>query len=72
MKLLFGDGRDEDFVGDASQERGVHQLLRLEIGGEDDHQLERDLEFQTIAQGEIIDAAIHGQDPAVQQHGGRR
>jgi len=70
-KLLSGTGGTKILLGIRRRNAGVHQLFRLEVCGEDDHQLEGNLELQAITQVEVIHPSIHGQDPAVQQHGGR-
>src|SRR5262245_22206543 len=58
---------DGDLVGDPAQERFVGQRLGIEVGREDDQHFERDLEFLTGVQREVVHAALERHDPAVQE-----
>src|SRR6266699_2601615 len=78
LALLFEDapisiqrgGTYLDLVREAAEERRVHQLFRLEIGGEDHHLLEGNAEAFAGMQLEVIDAALEGHDPAIEKVGG--
>ena len=54
-------------VPDAAQERVVHQVLRVEVGREDDELLERHLELLAAGDGEEVVPVFQRQDPAVEQ-----
>ena len=58
---------DQDLVRNASQKGFVGQFVQGEVGGEDDEQLEGDVDFSAGAKGKEIDAAIERHDPAVEQ-----
>src|ERR1700728_1124784 len=58
-----------DFVGQAAQECGVHQVFRIEVCGEDHHLLEGDREALAGVQFQVVDAALEGHDPAIEQVG---
>ena len=54
-------------VLNAAQERLVHQLGRLDVGGEHRQHQERQVELLARLQREVVDAALERHDPAVQQ-----
>src|SRR6185436_14306455 len=56
-----------NLVVDTPQEGFVGQVGGLQVGGEDHHQLERDLKLASVPQREVIDAPVQRNDPAVQQ-----
>src|SRR5215471_11263131 len=51
----------------ATQERFVGQFVRVEVGREHHHELERHLELHAGGEGEVIDAPVEGDDPAIEQ-----
>jgi hypothetical protein len=57
----------QDLVADAAEERLVHQLGRLHVGGEHHQAVERDVELEARGQRQVIDAALERHDPAVEQ-----
>src|ERR1017187_571694 len=52
---------------DAAQEGLVGQVGRVQVGGEDHHQFERNLKFHARRQREVVDAAVQRNDPTVEQ-----
>jgi hypothetical protein len=66
-KLPIGDRANLDLGLNPAQETGVDQFGRVHVGREDDQHLEGDLNLFSARQGEEIDSAIKGHDPAVQQ-----
>ena len=58
---------DGDLVGNTAQERFVGQRRGVEVGGKDDEDVERDLEFLAGVQREVIDAAFERHDPPIEQ-----
>src|SRR5581483_5219468 len=58
---------DLDLGLDAPQERLVGEVARVQVGREDDHQLEGNLELHAGGQGEVVDATVERNDPAVEQ-----
>ena len=58
---------DPNLVANAPQERLVDQFVRVEVGREDDQQLERHRELFPGDQREIIDPLFQRHDPAIEQ-----
>src|SRR5262249_35916815 len=58
---------DEDLVVNAAEEGFIGQIVGVEVCGEDHHHFERDLELHAVLQRQVIDAAVEGHDPAVEQ-----
>src|SRR5580692_4893504 len=61
---------DFDFVGQTAEERGIHQIFRLDIGGEDDQFLKGNGDALAGMEFEVVDAVFEGHDPAVEEGGG--
>src|SRR5580700_3771076 len=59
-----------DFVGQATQKGGVHQIFRLDIGGEDDELFKGNAETLAGVEFEVVDAVFERDDPAVEEGGG--
>ena len=51
---------------DSSHERFIGEAGGIEIGGEGNDEVERDFKFIAAGEGQEIDAAVHGHDPAIQ------
>ena len=66
-KLFLGDGAQLDLGLDAAQECGIDQAGGIVIRGEDDQHFEGNLDLFAADQGQEIDAAVEGHDPAVEQ-----
>ena len=62
-----------DLVRDPTQERPVDQVLRLQVGREDNQLVERHLDLFTAGEIQVVVPLFEGHDPAVEQdrHGHR-
>src|SRR5205807_520159 len=67
VKLVAGQIVNFNLVGDAPKKRLVPQLRRLEVAGKSHKQIEGNLKLFPARKVEKIDAAIQGNDPAIQQ-----
>ena len=69
-KLLERRVRGVHLVWNAPQKRLICELARLEVGREDNEDVEGDLEFSTGVQCQEVDARFEGHDPPVEQLAG--
>src|ERR1700724_3431194 len=68
-KFRFVRTAQQHLVLDTSQERFISQLLGLQISREDEKRLERDRHLTAGVERQIIHAAFHGDNPAVEHFG---
>ena len=68
LELLGGGIGDVDLVADAAEEGLVHQLRRVEVGGEEDQHPEGHLDLLADHRHvQVVDPLLEGHDEAVQQ-----
>src|SRR5579863_6117137 len=67
VELVGFDSVDKNLVWNAPKKRFIGELIRGQIGGENNLQLERDVELAAAAERKKVDAAIERHDPAVEQ-----
>src|SRR5450759_4253513 len=72
FELLRAGIPDQHLVLDPAQKGFVTKSIRFQIGREDEERLERDGDFSTGAQGEIVDPPLHRNNPPVQHLRRRR
>src|SRR5439155_5414945 len=58
---------DPDLVPDAAQERLVDEVRGIQVRGEDDEHVERDLELLAGVERQVVDALLQRHDPAVEE-----
>src|SRR4051794_20948666 len=66
-KLLWSRIGDFNLMPDAPEKRVVHEVLRVKVGREDDQHIERYLQLLARLKGQVVDLALKGDDPAIQQ-----
>ena len=66
MNSFSAGPAQQHLVLNAAQERLVAEIARVEVGGEDHERLEGRGHLAAGHEAEIVDAALHGNDPAVQ------
>src|ERR1035438_8424710 len=65
-EFLLAGAAQQHLVLNAPQECFVTQGRRVEVGGEDQENLEGNAHFAAGQKAEIVLAALHGHDPAIQ------
>src|SRR5574339_32991 len=67
LEILNGGALGEDLVLNAAQKRFIDEFCWPNVGGEDNHGHERDLELQSALQRQEVHPALERDDPTVQQ-----